>query len=284
MNVLGKVDGSWGSWGSWSSCDVSCGGGVRQRRRLCDDPAPAYTGQPCMGSDTEEEHCNENACPVDGGWSYWSSWGPCSATCGTSNRRRYRYCSEPIPAHGGQQCDGDKTQEDNCNTEPCPIDDDECPVSEGFFKVPGGEHCYKFFDDEPRSWPEADTKCKSEGLALAEPADDIVLALRRYIVDHRLGSESGKVFGGFFPILFTRVGGRYDGSRTFRFVRNQAEPLQANNTLWGSEEPYPDNLNENGCLYLVTNIYFMSEEPNTAYRTSSCDWGCWTLCEDGKPT
>ncbi|CAL4219392.1 unnamed protein product [Meganyctiphanes norvegica] len=61
---------------------------------------------------------------------------------------------------------------------------DACPASQGFFTIPGGDGCFKTFVDQPRTWAEADDKCKSEGLALAEPDDTIAVALRKYIVEN----------------------------------------------------------------------------------------------------
>lgn len=58
-----KVDGNWGRWTPYSDCSVTCGGGVQQRTRACDSPAPSNGGQPCIGIDTETRPCAEWACP-----------------------------------------------------------------------------------------------------------------------------------------------------------------------------------------------------------------------------
>ena len=50
---------------------------------------------------------------VDGGWSKWSK---CSATCGGGTQ--IRTCTNPEPAYGGKQCQGES--ERACNTDPCP--------------------------------------------------------------------------------------------------------------------------------------------------------------------
>ena len=58
------MDGSWGLWVE-SDCSVTCGGGVANRSRLCDDPAPANGGQDCPG-DTDgdgREEILDIACP-----------------------------------------------------------------------------------------------------------------------------------------------------------------------------------------------------------------------------
>nr|XP_048286978.1 hemicentin-1 isoform X1 [Myodes glareolus] len=57
------VDGSWGTWQSWSHCSVSCGGGERMRKRLCDNPVPSKSGRSCPGDATQVSRCNTQACP-----------------------------------------------------------------------------------------------------------------------------------------------------------------------------------------------------------------------------
>ena len=58
--------------------------------------------------------------PVHGGWNAWSEWKPCSKTCGDGVRTRSRTCANPLPAHGGNNCVGDGTQTEHCNTVTCP--------------------------------------------------------------------------------------------------------------------------------------------------------------------
>ncbi|PSN46953.1 hypothetical protein C0J52_12564 [Blattella germanica] len=54
-------------------------------------------------------------CPVDGGWSQWTTWGKCSGDCGqTGHRTRERLCNNPPPSKGGAQCLGS-----DIDTEPC---------------------------------------------------------------------------------------------------------------------------------------------------------------------
>lgn len=57
--MLAPRHGYWGSWqpSSWGS--TSCSGGVRTRKRYCNDPSPANGGNPCRGSSTEKIDCNE---------------------------------------------------------------------------------------------------------------------------------------------------------------------------------------------------------------------------------
>lgn len=57
---------------------------------------------------------------TDGGWSKWSSWRSCSATCGGGFQMRTRSCDAPKPKYGGAQCKGSYYQTISCNTEDCP--------------------------------------------------------------------------------------------------------------------------------------------------------------------
>ncbi|XP_028442537.1 hemicentin-1 isoform X3 [Perca flavescens] len=116
------VDGKWSSWVSWGACSVSCGGGTRQRTRLCASPAPQHGGRQCEGNDVHIDFCNSDPCPISGNWGPWSSWGSCSKTCNGGQMRRYRTCDNPGPANGGRACAGADTQIQRCSTVNCPVD------------------------------------------------------------------------------------------------------------------------------------------------------------------
>lgn len=55
------VDGSWAAWMEWGDCSASCGGGVRDKQRVCD--GPYHGGADCEGTNTEAESCAEQPCP-----------------------------------------------------------------------------------------------------------------------------------------------------------------------------------------------------------------------------
>ena len=103
-------------------CSVTCGGGTQSRTRTCTNPAPAHGGAECQGQKTESQNCNTDECPVDGGWSEFGEWSECSAACGGGTQSRTRSCTNPAPAHGGTDCQGLKTESQNCNTDECPVD------------------------------------------------------------------------------------------------------------------------------------------------------------------
>ncbi|XP_066924399.1 thrombospondin-2-like [Clytia hemisphaerica] len=56
----------------------------------------------------------------NGGYSDWLKWSPCSVSCGKGTRSRHRYCDNPIPMYGGDKCQGDDKETEECDMGPCP--------------------------------------------------------------------------------------------------------------------------------------------------------------------
>ncbi|OWF49489.1 Hemicentin-1 [Mizuhopecten yessoensis] len=116
------IHGDWGSWAAWGDCSVTCATGVKNRTRECDTPAPQYGGNNCSGDASDQMACTLNPCPVDGGFTDWTSWDTCTVTCGGGPQGRNRSCTQPAPAHGGASCNGTDSETQDCNTAVCIID------------------------------------------------------------------------------------------------------------------------------------------------------------------
>lgn len=41
---------------------------------------------------------------MNGGYTEWNGWSPCSVTCGRGIKKRQRFCTNPEPAYGGVAC------------------------------------------------------------------------------------------------------------------------------------------------------------------------------------
>jgi hypothetical protein len=57
------VDGGWSSWSNYSSCSVTCGVGIQEKRRSCTEPAPAHGGASCVGESVVYRNCTQVHCP-----------------------------------------------------------------------------------------------------------------------------------------------------------------------------------------------------------------------------
>lgn len=60
---------------------------------------------------------------VNGGYSTWQEWSPCSVTCGNGQQNRMRMCNNPAPGNGGADCIasglGEPTETKACYLEVC---------------------------------------------------------------------------------------------------------------------------------------------------------------------
>uniref|UniRef100_A0A8B9ZBH1 Hemicentin 1 n=1 Tax=Anas platyrhynchos TaxID=8839 RepID=A0A8B9ZBH1_ANAPL len=119
--LIVQVHGGFSEWLEWQPCSVTCGQGVQERIRQCNNPLPANGGKMCEGPDTDVRSCHNKLCPVDGNWSEWGLWEECSKSCGQGNRTRTRICSNPSAQHGGKPCDGSAVDSVMCNIRPCPV-------------------------------------------------------------------------------------------------------------------------------------------------------------------
>lgn len=68
----------------------------------------------------EEKQCNTKHCPIDCEVSKWTKWSKCSEKCGGGKRTRTRNVTVKAQ-YDGESCPK-LTDEEDCNTDPCPID------------------------------------------------------------------------------------------------------------------------------------------------------------------
>lgn len=58
---------------------------------------------------------------VNGGWTRWSPFTPCTTTCGVGYQTSTRTCTNPSPQFGGQTCTGNNNDTRVCPNQPlCP--------------------------------------------------------------------------------------------------------------------------------------------------------------------
>ncbi|CAG0913212.1 unnamed protein product [Notodromas monacha] len=80
----------------------------------------------CVASNIAATRYSQNATLtvyVNGGWTTWSAWSPCSSACGKGVRKRSRTCSNPVPLNGGLECPGADEQKAPCSSK-CPHEED----------------------------------------------------------------------------------------------------------------------------------------------------------------
>ncbi|XP_068713828.1 uncharacterized protein [Montipora foliosa] len=116
---LNRINGGWSPWQPWGSCSKTCDSGSQTRIRTCSNPPPRNGGRTCPGTRLQRRRCNSIGCPVNGRWSAWRPWGPCSRTCGGGVQRRTRTCTNPPPRNSGAPCTGRSLETRQCSKRPC---------------------------------------------------------------------------------------------------------------------------------------------------------------------
>ncbi|KAL9970173.1 hypothetical protein ACROYT_G022503 [Oculina patagonica] len=132
-----SIDGGYTEWSEWSKCSATCGGGVQWQSRTCTKPKPEGDGKTCkeqgLGPAKQSKTCNNQPCGTDGGYTEWSAWSKCSATCGGGVQWQSRTCTNPEPEGDGKTCKeqelGPAKQSQTCNTQPCGVDGNWSPWS-----------------------------------------------------------------------------------------------------------------------------------------------------------
>jgi len=80
VKYLFLVDGGWSDWKA-DNCSVKCGGGIKEKFRTCDNPAPSCGGKECNGLKVETTECNEFSCEDEGSSFEGSSLEPGINAC-----------------------------------------------------------------------------------------------------------------------------------------------------------------------------------------------------------
>ena len=57
---------------------------------------------------------------MDGGFTEWGLWEPCSSSCGPGSQSRTRNCTNPPPNNHGNDCEGPRAEIQGCISGPCP--------------------------------------------------------------------------------------------------------------------------------------------------------------------
>ena len=116
-----------GSWTPWTPCTVSCGGGVRTRRRKCKKESFHSVGDKCYGQSNQSQQCNRAICITTtqpptttpqippSKWGWWSPWSTCSQSCGYGQKNRSRKCILNV---NKDKCVGKKSQSAQCYVVP----------------------------------------------------------------------------------------------------------------------------------------------------------------------
>lgn len=123
LNVKERFE--WLPWESWGACSQTCGEGKQLRHRKC--KRLDITAE-CTETDSESRKCEMMRCPIDGGWSEFGDWQPCSPTCVEENSSiipiqiRKRFCNAPVPKFDGRNCQGSSLEKRTCTLRYCPID------------------------------------------------------------------------------------------------------------------------------------------------------------------
>lgn len=107
---------------NWGKCDKDCGGG-KSKRIYIQTTMAEHEGKECPYAHQEvieEKDCNTQECPIDCKYK-WTDWGECSAECeGGTRTRNIEIISQP--KFGGRACPTLLTDEEECNTQDCPVD------------------------------------------------------------------------------------------------------------------------------------------------------------------
>ncbi|CAL4060619.1 unnamed protein product, partial [Meganyctiphanes norvegica] len=141
-----------------------------------------------------------------------------------------------------------------------------CPVG---FWLESSKQCFKFLNDELRNWQDAKQACLKENAVLANPADEVAVALRKHILDKYGELWWGVWLDGMAPA----------GSRHMMVQRNQTE-LRQDHHLWMAALLQPlYSYEQDMCLMMLISQRMIKDLPTQVYATLPCTGTQYTLCE-----
>lgn len=103
----------------WGACSKTCGKAGKQERHRTLLVHPQHGGRECPKM-IEVQDCYRGPCAVDCDVSQWSSWGPCSKSCGLGRQTRSRSIERQLD-NGGSVCPALASMR-GCNPQLCPVD------------------------------------------------------------------------------------------------------------------------------------------------------------------
>jgi hypothetical protein len=107
-------------WSPWSFCSVSCGRGIKTKTRTIQVHA-RNGGKPCPKKMLKKKKCKVTCGkvePVDCSLSEWTSWSPCTLTCGSRSVRQRTRSVVVTNSGGGLPC-GSRLEVQTCEELTC---------------------------------------------------------------------------------------------------------------------------------------------------------------------
>lgn len=102
----------------WCRLDFSDGHeGCHTRNMPWAEGSPCGEGKWCIHGTCVKKQTSRT---VDGAWSPWTRFTPCSRSCGGGVTFSSRRCNNPSPTQGGRFCHGAKKRFKSCRTHDCP--------------------------------------------------------------------------------------------------------------------------------------------------------------------
>lgn len=181
--------------GYWNECVGECGTGTRTYYVTQE---AMYGGAECEYPDGYTEDCDLDPCPID----CEGEWSECEGECGTTGVRTFTVTVEA--QFGGQECEFDVGETEDCETDPCPEDCEgewsECEGECGSTgvqvftitkqAVAGGAECD--FDDGEERECETDPcpiDCEGEWGSCSGPCGTVGVQTYTILVEAEFGGE-----------------------------------------------------------------------------------------------